>query len=242
MNRFFLVPALGVAALALSTPAHAQPLGRLSDAVAPSYADDARQPYYESRRVAYDNGYREGLREGAAGRPQAQRLPLPGQSHLAAGRQGLQPAFGDLERYRQQFRAGFSEGYQAGYGRYGQGNARYGNGRAVPRQATRADTAHPIRTATDTPTRPTGTGAVQRRPNGYLTPPTRTASTTGIEKGREDARKRRSFDPAAPRVVPRRRAALQERIRLEAAVRRTSTAQGFKEGYDRGYRELGYIR
>ena len=56
MKRLLLVPALGVAALALSTPSQAQQLGRLYDAVRPSYADDARQPYYESRRAAYENG------------------------------------------------------------------------------------------------------------------------------------------------------------------------------------------
>jgi flagellar biosynthesis/type III secretory pathway protein FliH len=66
MKRLLLVPALGVAALALSIPAQAQVArpGDLSAAVRASYADDARQPYFESRRAAYDNGYREGVKQG----------------------------------------------------------------------------------------------------------------------------------------------------------------------------------
>ena len=54
MKRFFLVPALGAAALAFSTQAHAQQLGTLRRARPMSaYAADARQPYYEvtARRI-----------------------------------------------------------------------------------------------------------------------------------------------------------------------------------------------
>ena len=61
MKRFFLVPALGAAALAFSAQAHAQQLGTIAESTLSAYAADARQPYYESRRAAYDNGYREGL-------------------------------------------------------------------------------------------------------------------------------------------------------------------------------------
>ena len=61
MKRLILVPALSVAAVALAAPAGAQlTLDR------PAYAAEAqaRAPYYEARRVAYDNGYREGLKQG----------------------------------------------------------------------------------------------------------------------------------------------------------------------------------
>ena len=56
-----------------------------------AYAADARQPYYESRRGAYDNGYREGLTEGERDGRRRDARPLSGQPHLAARRQGLQP-------------------------------------------------------------------------------------------------------------------------------------------------------
>ena len=38
MNRFFLVPALGAAALVFATHVQAQPLGSLTDAAHPSYS------------------------------------------------------------------------------------------------------------------------------------------------------------------------------------------------------------
>ena len=63
MKRLLLVPALGVVGLVLASPASAQFAGTI-DLNRPTYTDEARQPYNESRRVAYDNGYREGIREG----------------------------------------------------------------------------------------------------------------------------------------------------------------------------------
>ena len=134
MNRFFLVPALGAAALALSTQAQARQIGSLVESARPSYSDEARQPYYESRRAAYDNGYREGLKEGERdGRSRSVRRYEDNRT-WQRGDKGYNRSFGDVERYRQQFRVGFSEGYQAGYARYGQVTGGYGNGRAIPRQ------------------------------------------------------------------------------------------------------------
>jgi flagellar biosynthesis/type III secretory pathway protein FliH len=69
-------------------------------------------------------------------------------------------------------------------------------------------------------------------PNGF---------NDGVEKGREDARKRRSYDPlrhswyrSADRNYHREYGAKQQYQDLYR--------QGFREGYDRGYRELGFIR
>ena len=132
MKRFFLVPALGVAAFVLSTRVEAQQLGSLPE-IRPAYADD-RQPYYEARRVAYDNGYREGLKEGERDGRRHDSYRYQDNRTWQRAEKGYNRSFGDFERYRQQFRAGFSEGYQAGYSRYGQSGAWYGDGRAVPRQ------------------------------------------------------------------------------------------------------------
>ena len=63
MKRLLLVPVFGLAVSALAAPAHAQ-LGGLLDGDRLNYSAEARQPYYEARRLAYDNGYREGLKEG----------------------------------------------------------------------------------------------------------------------------------------------------------------------------------
>src|SRR4051812_18075123 len=137
MTRSFLVPALGAAALALATQVHAQQPGlsselrSVTEATHASYGDD-RQPYYEARRGAYDNGYREGLREGDQDGRRHSAYRYQDNRTWQRADKGYNRSFGDIDRYRQQFRAGFGEGYQAGYARYGQVNGAYG--RAVPRQ------------------------------------------------------------------------------------------------------------
>ena len=55
MRRLLFVPALGVAALALTAPAQAQTRGWLEDGR--SYSAPAQQSYYDSGRVAYDTGF-----------------------------------------------------------------------------------------------------------------------------------------------------------------------------------------
>jgi flagellar biosynthesis/type III secretory pathway protein FliH len=239
MKRFFLVPAFAVAALAVSTQVHAQQLGSLPE-VHPAYSDD-RQPYYEARRAAYDNGYRDGLREGERdGRSRTVYRYQDNRTWQRADR-GYNRSFGDLERYRQQFRAGFAEGYQAGYSRYGQ-VGRYGDGRAVPRQDTYGypgGYSYPDRIRYPDPyygnQGPYSSGRYgysAAYPNGL---------NDGIEKGREDARKHRSYDP-------RRHGWYRDgdrHYRSEYGAReqyKDVYRQAFQEGYSRGYRELGYYR
>ena len=63
----------------------------------------------------------------------------------------------------------------------------------------------------------------------------------GVEKGREDARKHRSFDPLRHdwyRDGDRHYKSDYGSRQQYANVYR----DGFKEGYERGYRELGYYR
>jgi flagellar biosynthesis/type III secretory pathway protein FliH len=237
MTRFLLVPALGVVTLALSTQAHAGQLGAPGDALRTSYTEDARQPYYESRRVAYDNGYREGLREGENDGRRRNAYRYQDNRAWQRADKGYSRSYGDLDRYRQQFRAGFSEGYQAGYARYGQGG-----GRAVPRQ--------------DTYGYPGGYGAPNGERDRYPQPgygdrggynggryaydaAYPNGLNDGVEKGREDARKRRSYDPLRHdwyRDGDRHyRSQYGSKQQYEAGYR-----QGFKDGYERGYRERGY--
>jgi hypothetical protein len=249
MKRFFLVPALGAAALAFSTQAHAQQLGSLPEVVRPSYAyDDGRQPYYESRRAAYDNGYRDGLKEGENDGRHRRVYRYQDNRTWQRGDRGYNRSFGDLERYRQQFRAGFTEGYQAGYARYGQVSGRYGDGRAVPRQDPRypGEYGSPYPDRNRNPDPYYGNGDYGNRgpystgrygysagyPNGV---------NDGIEKGREDARRHRSYDPLRHdwyRDGDRHyRGEYGSRQQYKDIYR-----EGFKEGYDRGYREFGYVR
>jgi len=239
MNRFFLVPALGVATLAFSAQAHAQQLGTIANSTHAAYAADARQPYYESRRAAYDNGYREGLAEGERDGRRHETRPYQNNRTWQRADKGYNRSYGDMDRYRQQFRIGFSEGYQAGYSRYGTVS-----GRAVPRQDTYGypgvyGNSYPDRRNTD----PYYSGQVPYGNSryGYNSAAYPNGLNDGIEKGREDARKQRSFDPLRHdwyRDGTRHYKSEYGPKQQYANVYR----QAFREGYDRGYRELGFIR
>ena len=100
MRRLFLVPALGVVGLALAAPASAQLTGR-PDLNRPSYADEARQPYNESRRVAYDNGYREGIKEGERDARRRDVFNYQDERTWQRADKGYHRSYGDSQRYQQ---------------------------------------------------------------------------------------------------------------------------------------------
>ena len=235
-----LVPVLGAAALALATQANARQIGSLSDAARVAYSEDGRQPYYESRRAAYDNGYREGAKQGEKdGRDRRVRSYQDERTWQRADK-GYNRSFGDLERYQQQFRAGYAEGYQSGYGRYAPAAGYGGYGRATPRQDTYAypgGYGYPSRSpapyyGNQVPYGSTRYGYDTAYPNGLR---------DGTEKGREDARKRRNYDPLRHSWY---RSGDHDYHKEYGPKQRYEDVyrQGFKEGYDRGYRELGYLR
>ena len=62
MKRFLSLSAVALAALLFSAPAHAQTRGWLDNGA--GYAAPDRQSFYDSRRVAYDNGFSEGVKQG----------------------------------------------------------------------------------------------------------------------------------------------------------------------------------
>jgi hypothetical protein len=238
MKRFLLVPVVSAAAVFVASPAHAQlgwpPSNR------PAYAE-AQRPYYESRRVAYDNGYREGLVDGEKDARSRDPFDFRDEGDLRNGERGYHRTYGDRESYRQVFRSGFEAGYSDGYGRngggvYNNGNGRgYGYGRAVPRRS-------PAPVYPSYPDRGPGYGY----PNagygyGNSSPAYNSGLRDGIEKGREDAEDRDSFDPSRHRWYRdgnrdyRREYGTREQYR-------DVYQQAFREGYERGYRERGYRR
>lgn len=239
MKRNLLVPAFGVMVLAASAPASAQ-LG-WPDLNRPSYLDDARQPYYESRRIAYDNGYREGIEEGEKDGRKRDPFNFRDEGDWRDGDKGYHRTYGDRERYRQVFRSGFEAGYADAYRRYAPnygyrndpyGNDRYGSGRAIPRR-------RPVPYPTY-PNRAPGYGYPGDRGYGY-SPAYSKGVQDGYEKGREDARDRDSYDPLRHRWY---RSADRDYRREYGSKQQYADAyrRAFKEGYDRGYREAAYRR
>ena len=133
LSRFLTISAALV--LLGTAPAAAQSSGWLGRS--PAYAgDDYRAPYQNARRAAHDNGYRDGLKRGEqAGRD---RKPFNAQLErdYRDATNGYNRSYGDRDRYRDDYRGGFAQGYRDGYyrrgygddGSYGYGGRGYGNG------------------------------------------------------------------------------------------------------------------
>lgn len=220
MKRFFLVPILGLATLAAAAPARAQSSGWL-DIARPSYGE--RQSHYDARRTAYDNGYREGLREGEKDGRRNDRFAYQDERTYQRADKGYHREFGNEERYRQSFRTGYAAGYSDAYQRFG---ARYGDRRTYPGRNSRGPVYSPD-------TRNTYPGGSYR--GGYSNAAFQRGADDGYQKGVEDARKHRSFDPlrhAWYRSGDRHyEGRFGPREQYKDVYRR-----GFQEGYERGYR------
>jgi hypothetical protein len=238
MTRTHFVSALGIAATLAAAPAAAQTIGVTTGARTVAYADDA-QSYYDARRGAYDNGYREGLRQGEKDGRDRRAFNYQDERTWKRADNGYNRSFGDIERYRQQFRVGYAQGYEDGYSRYAPVQSR--NGRAVPR-STYPNTGYGY---------PGGYGPPQTRypDRGYgdsrygygygSNAAFRNGANDGVEKGREDARKHRSYDPLRHSWY-RSGDHDYKKDYGPKDLYRNVYRDGFKEGYDRGYREGTY--
>jgi flagellar biosynthesis/type III secretory pathway protein FliH len=232
MKRLALVPALGVVGLALATTASAQ-LADRPDWTRPSYAEEARQPYNESRRAAYDNGYREGVKEGEHDARRREAFNYQDERTWQRADKGYHRSFGASDRYQQTFRTGYAAGYSDAYRRYTPDY--YGNGTTVyPNTRGSYGYGYPGSPGQG------GYGYPGSGRYGY-SPAHANGVNDGYEKGREDARDRDSYDPLRHKWY---RAGDHDykneygpRQQYENVYR-----QGFKEGYDRGYREWTYRR
>jgi flagellar biosynthesis/type III secretory pathway protein FliH len=211
MKRLFLVPVFGLAALAVSVTAHAQPGGWL-DAARASYAADERQGYNDSRRAAYENGFREGARLGERnGRGRSNNSFRNDRAYQRAD-SGYHRSFGSIDRYRQAFRSGFEAGYADAYRRYGRDD-RGRDGRW------------------------SGGGYQGQYPRGAAYGPAFQAGRAdGYEKGVEDAGKRRSFDVLRHKWYREGDRHYEGRYGSRDQYKDVYR-EGFKDGYERGYRE-----
>jgi flagellar biosynthesis/type III secretory pathway protein FliH len=228
MTRKFLVPVLGLAAFALTGSAQAQSIGWLGPD-RPAYAGSERQSYYDASRTAYDNGYREGLKLGEKDGRRNNRGSYQDERTFERADKGYHREYGAIERYRQTFRTGYAAGYADGYQRFAPSYG-YGGSRTIPRGGP----AYP-----DRDSRPGFPKPYPGRIGGYNSAAVQNGSSDGYEKGLEDARKNRSFDPrrhewyrAGDRHYDRRDGGREQ---YKDVYR-----EAFKNGYERGYREGRY--
>ena len=192
------------------------------------YREDGRISYYELRRIAYDEGYREGVRIGERDALRGDRFRYQDERGYQRGDQGYYRGLGDRERYRQIFREGYLAGYSDGYSRGSRYSRSIGHPGPYPQQGPYAQQ------------RRYGTwGAGPYGRTGYYSPAFENGARDGYEKGLEDRRKNRSFDPlrhswyrSGDRDYEGR---YGPREQYKDIYRR-----GFQEGYERGYRLAQY--
>ena len=216
MKRQFLVPALAALVFAVAAPVSAQ-WGRSDPR--PSYG---YSPYSEVRRIAFDRGYREGVKEGEKDGRSRDAFRYQDEGDYRSGDVGYNRSYGDRDIYRQAFRSGFADGYAAGYRRYTRGvygSGPYDNGRyGDPRYG--------------------GGYVYPGRDDRYLSP-FDIGARDGYEKGREDARENRGFDARRHKWYREgdrdydSRYGNRDRYKDEYRL-------GFTTGYDHGYREGRY--
>ena len=243
MKRLLLVPALGVVGLALASPA--QRAARRHDRTE-SPRVHGRGPAAVQRVAARRVRQRLSRRHQGrrARRAQPRRLQLSGRADVAARRQGLSPELrrlGPLSAVVPHRLRGRLLGRLSPATRPTTAIARQRHGGGYPTHAA-ARLSQPRRLSP---------GEVSTGQGGYgyatVTAATATARRTrngtndGYEKGREDARiatrTTRCATSGTAKATTTTRAQYGPRQQYENVYR-----QGFKEGYDRGYREWSYRR
>jgi hypothetical protein len=162
---------------------------------------------------AYSEGYARGERAGTDDARHGDQYQYMDESDYRRGDIGYRSQYGDRDRYRNEFRQGFAQGYRVGFGGNGYNGYGYGaTGRTSPWSM--------------------GRGPVAGRYNyGY-----ETGLNDGYEAGLNDARANRRFDPIGER---RYRSADRgyEREYGSKEAYKNSYREAFKQGYERGYQD-----
>ena len=237
MKRLFLAPAIGALVLFTAAPALAQ-RGRAV----------GRQPDYrygstvDARRFGYDNGFQEGRKEGEKDGRRGDPYRFQDERDFQRADQGYRRQYGNVDLYRQGFRSGFADGYADGYrrysrggygnGRYGDGrygDGRYGNGTYDPRYGNGGYGTYDPRYGNG--------GYGQQR--GYYSVAYDNGLRDGVEKGREDIRKNRSFDARRHEWYREGDHDYNSRYGNREQYK-VDYRSGFTAGYEQGYRQGRY--
>jgi hypothetical protein len=190
-----------------------------ADAARYGYGAEPGVTYSEARRIAYDHGYREGLTRGQSDARRGNRYGYQNVREYQRADKGYHRSLGDRERYRLIFRDGYAAGYVEGYNRVARAS------RTPPRQGPYSG-SRPI-------WGPSG------QYGAYYSPAFDNGLRDGYEKGLEDARRNRSFDPVRHswyRSGDRQyRSQYGSRDQYKDVYRRAC-----QQGYERGYAEARY--
>ena len=229
--------ALSSALLAAAVPAGAQQFNdwltpRAGYAVGIDSRESTGQSYRDTRQVAYDNGYREGLRCGENAARGRRAFDLERERDYRNGDSGYNRNFGDRDRYRESFRSGFAEGYRISFSRYGYNGGYSGGGSYGGPVDQRRDGVWNYPGSGRYPGY--GNGGGYAYGTGYAF---QNGVNDGYQRGRDDARDRKYPDYARQKWYRSGDRHYDDHYGSREAYR-VQYRRGFQEGYDRAYREL----
>lgn len=219
----------GTSLLLAAAPAGAQQFNDWMNQRSP-YWGDYGASQYDSRRIAYDNGYREGLRDGESAVRDRRDFDLDREKDYRKADKGYSRSYGDKDRYRDNFRAGYRDGYRTAYDRYGSGGGSYGDRDDVIRRD--GGYGYPDRYPSRYPSYPGagygyGYGADIAFQNGV---------NDGYQKGLDDVHDRKYPDYARLKWYRQGDRHYEGRYGSRD-VYKDQYRRGFQLGYERAYRE-----
>jgi hypothetical protein len=121
--RFVPVVALALGVLSTSACATGYAYGGQRDRGYGGYGGYDRG-YAGAERIAYDNGFREGIRAGEKDARKHHRFEPRRDGDWRDGDNGYRREYGDRGFYRRNFRNGFEAGYAQGFRRFDDGRYR----------------------------------------------------------------------------------------------------------------------
>src|SRR5512139_2192685 len=177
-----------------------------------TWRPDARGVDQRWRQQAYDRGFREGSDQGERDGRDRRAFAYEQYRPYQRADSGYDRSYGGVEFYRQAFRQGFAAGYRSGY---------YRDNRsvAVPRSGY-----------------PGGYSSYGYTRGGRDDYAYRNGYQDGVEKGLEDTRKHRSYDPPRHRRY-RNGDHNYERWYGPKEYYESVYRDGFRAGYDQAYRQ-----
>jgi hypothetical protein len=215
----YLAAGLMVLGLSVSAPACAST----------GYYYPAGRDYRDFERHAYDNGFREGVKNGEHDARDREDYRVDRDSDYREADEGYHRGDGlGRDQYRRVFRRGYEAGYAEGYNRIARRSGGYGgyggrDGYGDPRRATPGIVIQP----------PYGS---PRGGYGYQSPAAQNGYRDGLEAGRNDAREGERFDPIRPKRYREGDHDYDNRYGPRDEYRRDYRA-AFQQGYEQGYRE-----
>jgi hypothetical protein len=88
--------------------------------------DGYRYRRYDPGRVAYDEGFRDGIEKGERDGKKGERYSVRRHGDYRDADDGYRREYGPKYQYQRVYRQGFEQGYRRAYGNYAYRNGRYG--------------------------------------------------------------------------------------------------------------------